>query len=458
MERSEPHAAGPAGRAGQWLSTVAFDDLPSPVVDAARASLIDWFACVIAGIEAPVTRLVAGRMLRYAPQGPVVVLSGGSTAAPMAALIHATAAHALDYDDTHIWSDAHFGGPTWAALLTFVSSVRDEDLCAGYAAGVQVAAKLAGRRLGHAMAQRGFQATGLLGRLSAAAGCCVLKQLDARRAAMALSLAATQTSGLTAAFGTMAKPFQGGRAAFDAVLAADLAADGFAASTALFEPQGGLARALVQDGHAQIADPDLAGGWEVLRTSTKAYACLHGIHPSIDAARELSAKLMGRPVRSIRAFVAPGVPRIAHYGAPADMHEARFSVPYCVALGLRGRGNRLLDFEAEAVGDADLRALLARVEVVPVEGRKMYDAAVEVTLEEGTVLAAEVAMARGHPARLLTAAELDEKFLDCARALPPAVARAVLDALRAFPASHAGAAARALAILHAHWSSRPGLP
>ncbi len=455
MGAALPAPAGPAARAGEWLAAAAFDRLEPRVVAAVRASLIDWFACTVAGLQAPVTQLVAVRMRRYAATGPAALLTGGATAAPMAALVHATAAHALDYDDTHIWTDAHFGGPTWAALLAASTSSRDEDLCVAFAAGVQVAAKLAGRRLGHAMAQRGFQATGLLGRLSAAASCSVLLRLDAAKAAAALSLAATQTSGLTGAFGTMAKPFQGGRAAFDGVLAADLAADGFAASTALFEPGGGLARALVQDGGAQIVDPDLGGEWEVLRTSTKAYACLHGIHPAIDAARELHPQIAARAVRSVRACVAPGVPRIGHYGAPADSHEARFSIPYCVALGLTGRANRLRDFSAQALAEPRLQSLLACVEVVPQEGLRMYEAAVQVTLADGTVLAADVPMARGHPARPLSADELDAKFIDCTAALPAATATALLDTLRAFPARDT--VARALQILreHAHSRARP---
>ena len=63
----------------------------------------------------------------------------------------------------------------------------------------------------------------------------------------ALGAAATQTGGLTASFGTMAKPFHAGRAAMDGIVAAQLAAAGFTAATGLFEPGGGLDNALVQD-------------------------------------------------------------------------------------------------------------------------------------------------------------------------------------------------------------------
>jgi hypothetical protein len=61
-------------------------------------------------------------------------------------------------------------------------------------------------------------------------------------------------------------------------------------------------------------------------------------------------------------------------------------------------------------------------------------------------------MARGHPARPLSAEELEAKFMDCARGIPSATAGAILVALRAFPAD--GAAARALAIMDAQAGGR----
>jgi 2-methylcitrate dehydratase PrpD len=249
-----------------------------------------------------------------------------------------------------------------------------------------------------------------MGRLAAAAAGSVLTGLDEERCTVALALAATQTSGLTASFGTMLKAFQGGKAAFDAVLAVELAADGMTAGSALFAENGGLARALVQDGSAQIAVPDFTTGWEVLRNSTKAYPCLHGLHPVIDAARELSAQVTGRAIENVRVEVAPGVPRMARYRLPRTADEAKFSIPYVAALGLAGRRATLADFSEEVLNDPRFRDLMRRVEVVAVEGRKMIDAAMAVTLAGGQVLSVDVPVARGHPGRPLSDAEIAEKF------------------------------------------------
>jgi len=57
-----------------------------------------------------------------------------------------------------------------------------------------------------------------------------------------------------------------------------------------------------------------------------------------------------------------------------------------------------------------LQRLVSLVEVVPTEGRKMYNAAVDVTLESGEVLLADVPLGRGHPGRPLSPLELEAKF------------------------------------------------
>lgn len=421
-ERVSEQPDGPAWAAARWLANVQDLDLPPAVVDAARTCLIDWFACTLGGINDPLVLMLRRRLKMWSPCGTAPLLTGGDSAPAFAALLHSTAAHTTDFDDTHIWTDAHFSGPTWAAILGQMGEkpeATDAFLCRAFVAGFETGTKLGGRRLGHAMVHRGFQATAMLGRLSGAAACSVIAGLDTQRIAMALSIAGCQTAGLSISAGTMMKPFNGGKTAFDAVIAAELAADGFAADPALFEKGGGeigsqriggLARAFVQDGFAEFAYPDFAAGWEILRNSTKAYPCLHGIGPVIDAARDLSARVAGRKIVKVRAYVGPSVPKIARYDRPTSSHEGRFSIQYCAALGLLDRPFTSENFAPEVMHSPEVAQLVSRVEVVPTEGRKMYNAAVDVTLDSGEVLLADVPLGRGHPGRPLTAQELEAKF------------------------------------------------
>src|SRR5438067_11913731 len=155
-------------------------------------------------------------------------------------------------------------------------------MLAAFITGFEVAARI-GDGLGEPVSARGWHGTGVFGRLGAAAAASVLLRLDAERTLHALGAAATQTSGLVASFGTMAKPFHAGKAAMDGVVAAQLAAAGLAAAPGLLEPGGGLDNALVQDGTVRIAPVDLAG-WRILDNSFKPYAACHLTHPAVDAA------------------------------------------------------------------------------------------------------------------------------------------------------------------------------
>jgi 2-methylcitrate dehydratase PrpD len=444
-ELASPLADGPAWAAARWLAAARDLALPPDVVAAARTCLIDWFACTLGGSREPVVGLVRRRLASWSPTGSAPLLTGGSSAPAFAALLHSTAAHTTDFDDTHIWTDAHFSGPTWAAVLAQLRNdvpADDGFLCKAFVAGFETGTKLGGRRLGHAMVHRGFQATAMLGRLSGAAACAVIAGLDANRIAMALALAGCQTAGLSTAAGSMMKPFQGGKTASDAVIAAELAADGFAADPDLFDPGGGaigsqriggLARAFVQDGFAEFAHPDFAAGWEILRNSTKAYPCLHGIGPVIDAARDLQPRIAGRRVVRVRAYVGPSVPKIARYDRPRTSHEGRFSIQYCAVLGLLGRPFATADFEPAFMHSPEVQRLVGLVELVPTEGRKMYNAAVDVTLESGEVLLADVPLGRGHPGRPLSASELEAKFRLLVEPVLGGATTELLCTLEAFP-------------------------
>jgi len=439
-ESGEPIVANPAQVAARWLATASSRVLPDEIIEAARRTLIDWFACCVGALREPVVDIITRRVRAWSPSGEALLLTGGATAPAFAALVHSTAAHACDFDDTHIYTDAHFSGPTWAAVLAHdreSAPLDDSVMCQAYVAGFEAAAKLGGRRMGHAMSQRGFQPTGLLGRLSAAAACAVVQKLAEQQIALALSIAASQSAGLTASFGTMLKPFQGGKTALDGVLAAELAREHFDAPVSIFEKGGGLARALVQDGYAEIAVPDFGAGWEILRNSTKAYPCLHGIHSAIDAAREVHARLHGREIEHVRVFVGPAVPRIARFTRPSSPHEAKFSITYGVVLGLLGKTAAPHDYELGTLCSELVQGLLPRIEVVPTEGRKMIDACVEAKLTDGEILSVDVPLARGHPGRPLLEAELEAKFMSLVAPVLGRTSETLLGTLKMFPAGRA---------------------
>src|SRR5215472_1056678 len=305
--------------------------LPPEVADMARLCLGDWLGVAIGAAYEPAGRLVREVAAGWRSTGRSTVLFGGTAAAPFAALANGTLAHCLDFDDTYVRAITHTSAPVWAATLALGEETGADEaaMLSAFVAGFETAARI-GDGLGEPVSARGWHGTGVFGRLGAAAAASVLLHLDPDQTLNALGLAATQTSGLVASFGTMAKPFHAGKAAMDGIVAAQLVAAGFAAATGLFEPGGGLDTALVQDRSVTFAPLEL-DGWRILQNSFKPYAACHLTHPAVDAARALAplAAARGR-IASVQAEIGALAERITggKTGVPVTPLEGKFDLKY----------------------------------------------------------------------------------------------------------------------------------
>lgn len=423
-----------AAHIGRFIRNASSKPLSAEVVDAAKKCLVDWLGVTVAGSREPVARAAKTYAELEDFSLPII---GASQDAEKSALVNGVAAHALDFDDTHIPTDAHLSAVTWAALLALAEPDRDEGevLLRAFVTGYEVAAKLSGRRFGFSLQFRWFHPSAVIGRLASSAAAAVVMGLDEREAAQAVALSTTLASGLRGTLGGMGKPFQVGEAAKDGIVCARMAKAGVTVDPGLLSPEGGFVKAFVQDGNARLAMLDgnvLGTDWAVLRTSFKPYACLHGIHPSIDGAMEVASDLNPTKVSSVKVYVAPGVKKVARFEDPQTPLEAKFSVTYCVAAALAGKGLGADGFSTATLNDESLRALLPKIEVVPAEGWKMLGSAVEVTLHDGQVHRGETSLSRGHPGNPLSWDDLEAKFRGLVEPIYNEWAVEILSVLREF--------------------------
>ena len=143
-----------------------------------------------------------------------VIAKGFKSSAPDAALANGAMAHALDYDDI---TQGIKGHPSIVLLPSSIAAVEAEgasgrDLLLSYMIGFEVACSV-----GVAMSvpygdDLGWHPTGPLGTIGAVVAASRILKLDHHQVAMAVSLAASQASGLRQNFGTMTKPFHAGLA------------------------------------------------------------------------------------------------------------------------------------------------------------------------------------------------------------------------------------------------------
>src|SRR3990167_7448943 len=230
--------------------------VPEEAARIVRTGFIDTISTMIAGrneaVVGIVRRFVAAR--RSAAREARVLFGAESAAAADAALINATAAHALDYDDVAL------GGHPSTVLVPAVLAegqylgASGADALRAYLVGYEVWAELLAREP-DAYHVKGWHPTAVLGTVAATAAVAHLHGLSDAACQNALALAASMAGGLVANFGTMTKPFHAGRAAACAIDAVRLPAPGLTAAPDAFEHHAGYLAALSPKGRAERERP-----------------------------------------------------------------------------------------------------------------------------------------------------------------------------------------------------------
>jgi len=400
-------------RFADFLVSMRTRELPAEVLDHARLCLADWLGVAMGAKDEPAAHVVYQTSTEWRSAGRCTVLLGGTMGAPVAALCNGTLAHCLDFDDTYVKGVTHISAPVWAATLALGEEVgaSEEDMLRAYVAGFEAAAR-AGYGLGELVTARGWHGTGVFGRIGAAASASVLLKLDTNAAIHALGTAATQASGLTASFGTMAKPFHAGKAAMDGVIAAQLASKGFIAAESLLDPGCGLDNALIQDRSAALLPADFSA-WEILNNSFKPYAACHLTHPAIDAAKLIRSRQPNAfSARSITVAVGALAKQVTgeKSGAPNSPLEGKFDLKYCVALALHGHSLSAADFHEPMRLDPGVAATASRIQVNADARYGFASAHLHADMGSAEPMDVEITVAKGHPGNALSWGDMQDKF------------------------------------------------
>ena len=421
--------------------------VPPRALDAARDAVLDTVGVILAGSVEPAARVVQavaradGGLSRCSILG-----TADRTGAAWAALANGTAAHALDYDDVSFVSLAHPSAPLVGAGLAAaeLSAASGHTLLEGYCVGFEVEAVL-GRVMNPAHYQHGWHSTSTIGTVGAAAAAARVLGQDPDTVSRALSIAASEASGLKENFGTMVKPLHAGLAARNGVLAALLAGEGLTASErAIDGPQGFLVALRSQQAEMDDALQALGRDWEIIDggITVKLYPSCAATHPTIDALIDLRHEygLAPEDVEAIEIGVDEVTPTVLIYHQPTTGLESKFSMEYCAAAAVAQGRVGIDTFEPPCLSDPVIQRLVSRVTMrvdpsVGGEGAELTQARVRVRLGHGRILELFANGAHGHPARPASPAELYSKFRTCAaRAVAAPVADQALAWLRVLDA------------------------
>ena len=365
----------------------AFPDLPQDVVFLAKQCFLDWLGVTIAGADEPLTHILLEEMREQggAPQATII---GHDLALPTlsAALVNGSASHALDYDDVHMKVLGHPSVPVFPALLALAEhrDAAGPDFLAAFVAGLETECRI-GQAVAPSHYAKGWHATGTVGTFGAAAACANLLGLSEEQAAHALGIAATQAAGLKSQFGTMCKPLHAGKAAYNGLLAASLAARGFTSRTDAIECEQGFA-----DTQSTTFRPEAVerrpGEFDIREVLFKYHAACYLTHSAIEAARKMREQYQLPPdkISAVTVRVPSASLRVCNIQSPETGLETKFSLRHTVAYALTGADTAAMETYSDAnAREAALVRLRDRVRIEPDDSVQSTAALVEVTLADG---------------------------------------------------------------------------
>lgn len=408
---------------GQWAVGLTRRTIPDAAAETLRRALLDAGGLMVAGRSTDYVAAVRGSI--EASGGCTAIGHPGGFTAGDAALISGTAVHGEDFDDTFEGTPVHVGAVLAPALLAVAErdSLSGEDLLRGLAAGGELACRMA-VVAPTAIHRAAFHPTAVIGALSAAFGVGVARRLTSQETVSAMGIAGSMASGIIEylAEGTSTKRLHPGWAAQSGIRAAALAARGFTGPRTVLEGEHGFFQAFA---HADIPrdfgrlTKGLGETWELQNLAFKPYACGTMAQPFIDAAVKLRAQLPD--TEAVAEIVAPTAQAILHRlwepteekAKPSTPYSAKFSVPYCIAVGLNRGAAGLAEFTDDTIRDPAILRLAAKVryEVDPNDPYPgNYIGAITVRLKDGSELGAVQPCLRGGRRKPMSNAELEAKF------------------------------------------------
>ena len=366
-----PSETEPTSLLARFVAEHKCEQIPEPVLHAARRALVDHIGVTVSGSKDDATRRARDAVASSESGGAATVVGANMRVSPpFAAFLNAFASHVLDLDDVYNppGTTVHGSCSVWPAILAVADTrtVTGRDALASFAVGFE-----AETRVAHAAGQThydvGWHVTGTSGHVGAGA---------------------TQAAGLRIMAGSDLKSMHPGKAAMDGVLAATLAAHQLSAGAKALEGDFGYLAVMSDEPAPEKISTGLGG---VIALMTE-----NDVAPG--------------DVTVIDIRVSAPAARFTDLPQPTTPMQAKFSLRHCAAAAAIFRRLGPDELAKAILTRSDVIDLRDRVKVVSDPALGKQDADVEITLASGQSLATQVRGNRGTPSAPLDDDELDSKF------------------------------------------------
>ena len=335
----------------KFISNYRYEQATAESITVIKAAFLDYFGVTYRGINEQASQIACYTIDEIFKGNSDLNLKASvigtnyKTDVLHAAFVNGVAAHVLELDDGHRGAQIHLGSVVFSTALAIAEShdLTGKEFIEGVMGGYEIGILL-GKIVNPQHRNNGFHTTGTIGAFVAGAVASKLLKLDDEQILNALGLCGTQSAGLLESDhgGSMGKALHVGKAAYNGILSAYLARNGFTGSETIFEGDEGFLKTMVFNGNDYDKDDfsfenvfNDVGSVRVRDIYFKKYPFCRHIHSSIDTALKLKASI-GDEYDHIQNVAIKTYSVAADHNNyhPKNLEELKQSLPYAVAIAL----------------------------------------------------------------------------------------------------------------------------
>lgn len=358
-----------------FIHTLRYEDLPREAIDLIRQDFLDFCGNTLAGSNDPAVDRTLSLFSEWGGKPECTVFVHGTKMPSInAALVNASMAFSMDFDDTHIPA-GHVGVTVFPAALAvgeIVNGVSGKEFITAIAGGMELYCRLG--RYNEPRVPRhifgGWDYQELHGSFSSAATAGLLLGLTEDQLMNAMGLAHHQAggTGLAALEHADSKILGPGFGVRNGMTSAFLAQKGLTGAHHVLEGDYGIGKLVHNGCDLEGIAANLGEHYELLNVGFKPYASCRLGHRTLDAVSRIIKEhnIKAEDVERVEVRASERVIEQLYEptGAtknPAHRTAAVFSMPWVVSSMLHRRKVGVSELSSEALADASIRELAQKV-------------------------------------------------------------------------------------------------
>ncbi|MBI4192214.1 MAG: MmgE/PrpD family protein [Betaproteobacteria bacterium] len=401
----------------EFVCKTGYKDLPSEVVNYSKILALSHLGVNIAGSAMDFGRKVTLYVKGKGGHPEVGVFGAGfRTCVDYAALANGNSAHATELEDDS-FPEAMYSCGHWPTVFAMGEKLKlsGRDVIEALVIGYEVAAKLGLAFL--TAVGKGRASYAALSAIGNAAAAAKMLRLNVKQTTSALSIAASQATGLRRQGGTGAHLVEAGFTGRNGICAAELAALGYTGSPTILEGKDGFG-----DMWSDCPEFDLplGDGYRLMRVGIKKYSSCYGTQRNIDGVLDLIAEhnIAWDDVASIEHGINYTASHSLKYDQPETAEETRFSFAHCSVACFFDKKVFLPSFTTDKARNPRWREARKKVKVTvhpewPDGYFDCFDSPVTITTKDGKSYTKLCHSARGDPDQRFGTDDVMKKYLDC---------------------------------------------